>query len=155
MTVELVYAAGYTASDLASGEIGGMKVGPGTFIPHPIYSNVGRCLAGEKVYKELQALADLAGGLPATLPYEEDFFAPETKDLLNKYIMRNPKVSADNQHRLFRYLSDLLCSSYGGAASVGLLHGGGSPIMEKIAITGQYDIEARKNMVKRLAGIKD
>jgi hypothetical protein len=31
----------------------------------------------------------------------------------------------------------------------------GYPIMGKIAITGQYDIEARKRMVKRLAGIKD
>jgi 4-hydroxyphenylacetate 3-monooxygenase/4-hydroxybutyryl-CoA dehydratase/vinylacetyl-CoA-Delta-isomerase len=38
---------------------------------------------------------------------------------------------------------------------VGGLHGGGSPIMEKIAITAQYDIEARKRMVKRLAGIED
>jgi hypothetical protein len=27
-------------------------------------------------------------------------------------------------------------------------HGGGSPIMESIAITSQYDVDARKNMVK-------
>jgi len=155
MTTELVYAAGYVASDLASTEINGFKVGPGTYIPHPIYSNVGRCLAGEKIYHELEILADVAGGLPATLPYEEDFFAPETKDFLHKYIMRNPKISAENQHRLYRYLSDILCSSYGGVAALGLLHGGGSPIMEKIAIVGQYDIEARKNMIKKLAGIKD
>jgi hypothetical protein len=38
---------------------------------------------------------------------------------------------------------------------VAAIHGGESPTMEKIAITGQYDIEARKRMVKRLAGIKD
>jgi len=103
----------------------------------------------------LKVLAEVAGGLPATLPYEGDFFAPETRDLLHKYIMRNPDISAENQHRLFRYISDLLCSAYGGAASIGLLHGGGSPIMEKIAITGQYDIEARKDMIKKLVGIKD
>ncbi len=155
MTVELVYAAGYTSSDLAGPEIGGQKVGPGTYIPNPVYANVGRCLAGEKVYEELKVLAEVAGGLPATLPYEGDFFAPETRDLLHKYIMRNPDISAENQHRLFRYISDLLCSAYGGAASIGLLHGGGSPIMEKIAITGQYDIEARKDMIKKLVGIKD
>ena len=29
------------------------------------------------------------------------------------------------------------------------------PIMENIAITSQYDVESRKQMVKRLAGIKD
>jgi len=155
MIVELVYASGYTASALASPGINGQKVGPGTYIPHPVYCNVGRCLAGEKIYHELEMLADVSGGLPATLPYEEDFFAPETKNFLNKYIKRNPNISAENQHRLFRLVSDILCSSYGGAAALGLLHGGGSPIMEKIAIYGQYDIEARKNMVKRLAGIED
>jgi hypothetical protein len=34
-------------------------------------------------------------------------------------------------------------------------HGGGSPVMEEIAITTQYDIEARKTMVKKIAGIDD
>ena len=32
-------------------------------------------------------------------------------------------------------------------------HGGGSPIMEQIAITTQYDIESRKKLVKYLAGM--
>jgi 4-hydroxyphenylacetate 3-monooxygenase/4-hydroxybutyryl-CoA dehydratase/vinylacetyl-CoA-Delta-isomerase len=39
--------------------------------------------------------------------------------------------------------------------AVASIHGGGSPIMEKIAITSQYDIKARKRMVRHLAGIKD
>ncbi len=149
MVAELGYAAGYTASSK------GVRARSGTYIPDVVYCNVGRCLSGENVYHELQMLADIAGGLPATLPYEEDFFNETVGPLLHKYIMRNPKVSAENQHRLFRMISDTLCSSYGGASAVGGLHGGGSPIMEKIAITAQYDIEARKKMVKRLAGIED
>jgi len=40
-------------------------------------------------------------------------------------------------------------------SAFGSYHGGGSPIMEQIAITSQYDINTRKEMVKRLAGIKD
>jgi len=36
-----------------------------------------------------------------------------------------------------------------------LRNGGGSPVMEQIAITTQYDIEARKKMVKAIAGIDD
>lgn len=149
MVTELAYAAGFTASSK------GIRARCGTYIPDVVYCNVGRCLSGENVYHELQILADVAGGLPATLPYEEDFYNEKVGPLLHKYIMRNPNVSAENQHRLFRMISDTLCSSYGGAAAVGGLHGGGSPIMEKIAITAQYDIEARKKMVKRLAGIVD
>lgn len=149
MVTELAYAAGFTASAKA------VRSRSGTYIPDVVYCNVGRCLSGENVYHELQILADVAGGLPATLPYEEDFYNEKVGPLLHKYIMRNPKISAENQHRLFRMISDTLCSAYGGAAAVGGLHGGGSPIMEKIAITAQYDIEARKQMVKRLAGIVD
>ncbi len=149
MVTELAYAAGFTASAK------GVRSRSGTYIPDVVYCNVGRCISGENVYHELQLLADVAGGLPATLPYEEDFYNEKVGPLLHKYIMRNPKISAENQHRLFRMISDTLCSAYGGAAAVGGLHGGGSPIMEKIAITAQYDIEARKAMVKRLAGIVD
>lgn len=149
MVTELAYAAGFTASSK------GIRARSGTYIPDVVYCNVGRCLSGENVYHELQLLADVAGGLPATLPYEEDFYNEKVGPLLHKYIMRNPNITAENQHRLFRMISDTLCSSYGGAAAVGGLHGGGSPIMEKIAITAQYDIEARKKMVKRLAGIVD
>ena len=32
-------------------------------------------------------------------------------------------------------------------------HGGGSPVMEQIAITTQYDIESRKKLVKYIAGM--
>jgi len=52
-------------------------------------------------------------------------------------------------------VGDILCSAYGGASALGAIHGGGSPIMEKIAITSQYDIEARKKMAKEIAGIKE
>jgi aromatic ring hydroxylase len=52
-------------------------------------------------------------------------------------------------------MGDILCSASGGIANVGNYHGGGSPVMEQIAITTQYDIEERKSLVKYLAGIKD
>jgi aromatic ring hydroxylase len=159
-TTELGYAAGYTASDLGKPQVyiprvGFTPYGPGNYIPHSIYCNVGRCLTGEAVFREAEILCDLAGGMPATFPYEGDFLNPETKDLLNKYIMRNPDVSAENAAQLWRYVGDALCSSAAGVHCVGSYHGGGSPIMENIAITGQYDIESRKAMVKRIAGIKD
>jgi 4-hydroxyphenylacetate 3-monooxygenase/4-hydroxybutyryl-CoA dehydratase/vinylacetyl-CoA-Delta-isomerase len=35
------------------------------------------------------------------------------------------------------------------------VHGGGSPVMETIAILSNYNFEERKKVVKRLAGIKD
>src|SRR5208283_6106946 len=90
-----------------------------------------------------------------TFPYEGDLVNPETKDLLYKYIMRNPDIHPEDAAKLWMYIGDMLCSATGGVHLFGAYHGGGSPIMENIAITGQYDINARKEMVKKLAGIKD
>jgi len=35
------------------------------------------------------------------------------------------------------------------------VHGGGSPIMETIALSIEYDFETRKNLAKYLAGINE
>ena len=158
MTSELGYAAGYTASDLGKPEVympgvGFVPYGPGSYIPNSIYCNVGRCLSGEAVYREAEILCDLAGGVVATFPHEQDFLNPETKDLLLKYTKRNPKISAEDQAQFWRYLGDILCSATGGITSMANFHGGGSPVMEQIAITTQYDIESRKKLVRYIAGM--
>jgi aromatic ring hydroxylase len=160
LTTELGYAAGYTASAMGKPEVympgtGFVPYGPGSFIPNSIYCNVGRCLTGEAVYREAEILADISGGVAATFPYEGDFVNPETRDLLLKYTKRNPEKSAEETAQFWRYLGDVLCSATGGVNNMASYHGGGSPIMESIAITTQYDIEERKRLVKQIAGIKD
>ena len=160
MVTELGYAAGYTASDLGKPEIympgvGLIPYGPGSYIPNSIYCNVGRCLTGENVFREAEIITDLSGGIPATFPHENDFVNPETRDYLYKYITRNPKISPQNAAQFWRYVGDAYCSATGGIHLFGSYHGGGSPVMESIAITTQYDIETRKQMVKDIAGIND
>jgi aromatic ring hydroxylase len=158
LTSELGYAAGYTASDLGKPEVyipgvGFMPYGPGSYIPHSIYCNVGRCLTGEAVWRESEILCDISGGVVATFPHEKDFANPETGELLMKYTERNPDIPVEDQAQFWRYLGDFLCSATGGIMNIGNYHGGGSPIMEQIAITTQYDIESRKKLVRYLAGM--
>jgi len=160
MVTELGYAAGYTASDLGKPEVympgvGFIPYGPGSFIPNSIYCNVGRCLSGENVFREAEIIVDLSGGIPATFPHEGDFVNPEIKEHLYKYIMRNPQISPENAAQFWRYVGDMYCSATGGVHLFGSYHGGGSPIMESIAITTQYDIDYRKELVKKVAGIND
>jgi len=114
----------------------------------------GRRLAGENIYHEYELLADLAGGLACTLPFEEDFYNEETGDLLNKYIMRNPKLSSEYVHRAFRLVENILASDLTGVTQIAGVHGGGSPIMETIMMVGTYDIEKMKDVARYLAGIK-
>jgi len=144
---ELVYAAGVAAAVTAQ------QSPAGTYIPDPVYCNVGRRHAGLNIYHEYEIVADLAGGLPATLPMEGDFYHEKLGPLLDKYMMRNPRISAADQHRCFRALSDAICSGLAGLLQIAGLHGGGSPVMENIATLGFYDLETRKNIAKHLAGI--
>ena len=148
-TAELIYAAGI------AGAVHAKSSAAGTFVPDAIYSNVGRRLAGESTYEAWGMMADVAGGFPVTMPFEEDYFDPTTQAWLEKYTVRNPKVSAEKMHRLQRTISDYLASSWAGVWQVAAVHGGGSPAMENVAITGLYDFEERKRIVKRLAGIED
>jgi aromatic ring hydroxylase len=155
---ELGYAAGYTASEMGKPEVyipglGQVPFGPGSCIPNSLYCNVGRCLTGESVYHEQEILCDIAGGVPATFPFEQDLANDELKDLMAKYLKRTPNMSVDDQMRFWMYMGDMTVSDLSGAMNYGSYHGGGSPIMEQIAITSQYDIQARKNLVKRLAGM--
>ena len=65
----------------------------------------------------------------------ESFYDPETADLCNKYIMRNPAYTAEETHRVMRMMEDKLCDSFEAAQAVAGVHGGGSPLME----TDHYD----------------
>lgn len=144
---ELVYAAGIAASYHSK------KTASGTYIPNSNFVNVGRRFAGENIFHEWEILCDVAGGIYATLPFEEDWFSEDTKGYLEKYIMRNPRISAENQHRLFRMISDLMCSAWSGVELAGQYHGGGSPIMETIGLLRDYDFKVKIDAVKYLAGI--
>lgn len=149
VTAELVYGSGIAAA------VTSRKNSSGALEPNFLYSNCGRYFAGVNIYHEYDTLASIAGGLPATIPPEEEFINEETKGYMEKYIMRNPDVSAENQHKLFRFISDYSCSSIGGVYQYAGVHGGGSPIMEKIGIRSFYDLESKKNIVKYLAGIEE
>lgn len=157
---ELGYAAGYTASALGKPEVyipgmGSVPYGPGSCIPNSIYANVGRCLTGEAVFKEQEMLCSIAGGLPATFPNEGDLTDPELKPLLEKYLMRNPDVPIEDQIKFWMLYIDYSCSGFAGPMNYGNYHGGGSPIMEQIAITSQYNIKLRENIVNSIAGIEE
>ncbi len=144
---ELVYAAGIASSVQAT------TSSSGVVIPNPVYSNVGRRLAGENIYHEHNILVAIAGGLPATLPFEEDFINDKTAPFLEKYLKRVKSVSSEDVHRCFRSISDLTCSAWGGVWQIAGVHGGGSPIMETIAILSNYNLKQKTDIAKFLSGI--
>ncbi len=146
---EIVYASGIAAAARSK------KSSSGIYTPEFLYSNTGRYMAGVNIYHEYDILNAISGGLPSTLPPEEDWLNPETGPYLEKYISRKPDISAEKLHRLYRFISDFSCSAMAGWSQYAGVHGGGSPIMEKIGIRSEYDLEGKKKIAKYLAGIQD
>lgn len=146
---ELVYAAGIAAS------IKSTKAPSGTQIPNVIYANVGRRHAGHNIYHEYNTLCDIAGGLPATLPLSSEYNSPVVGNFVRKYVSRRDGVSPENHYRAAHLASDLLTSEFATILQIAGVHGGGSPIMEDIAIMGSYDLNTKKSLAKYLAGIKE
>lgn len=147
-TSELCYGTGIAAA------INGYKSPSGTFIPDIMYCNVSRRHAGVNIYHEYDILADIAGGMPATLPRPGDWTSEETRPFVEKYMSRNPNVNVQDVLKAFAFVQGLSCSEMAGVSQYAGVHGGGSPRMEQIAIMGAYNIENTKNIAKRLAGIK-
>jgi len=145
---ELVFAAGESSARHSE------KSPSGTQIPDEILTNAGRRLAGENIYEEYKILADLSGGLIATLPFEGSFFSEEVGDLAMKYLKRNPRVKPEYIYRCFRGIEAMVVSDLGGLMQVAGLHGGGSPAMETITMMMRYDTERLKDIAKYLFGIK-
>lgn len=146
---ELVYAAGIAAAYKST------KASSGTQVPNVIYANVGRRHAGHNIYHEFNTLCDIAGGLSATLPLSTEYNHPEVGKFVEKYVTRREGVSSEDCWRAFALASDLLTGEYSTVIfQVAGVHGGGSPIMEDIAIMGSYDLESKVKIAKHLAGIE-
>ena len=144
---ELAYAAGLAAA------VFGEKTDSGVFFPNPIYANVGRRFTGELIYHEYNTLTEIAGGIAATLPFGEDFEHEPCRDQLMRFIKRNPDLSAEDSLKIWKLVENVGASPMTAWYEIAGVHGGGSPIMETIALGIEYDFETRKKLARYLGGI--
>jgi aromatic ring hydroxylase len=147
-TSELCYGSGIAAA------VNATKSPSGTFVPDIMYCNASRRHAGLNIYHEYDILADIAGGMPATLPRPKDWTNEETRPFIEKYMARNPNVNVQDALKAFAFVQAISCSELAGVSQYAGVHGGGSPRMEQIAIMQSYNVENSKNLAKRLAGIE-
>lgn len=144
---ELAYAAGVAAA------VYGEKTSSGVFFPNEIYANVGRRMTGELIYHEYNLLTEIAGGISVTLPFEQDFQAEDTKRSLERFIVRNSKLPADISLKIWKFVESVGASPMTAWYMIAGVHGGGSPVMETIALNLGFDYDERKRLARYLAGI--
>lgn len=113
-------------------------------------------------YEIVRLAEDIAGGLMVTMPSQADFRSQTVVgkngetigDVCNKYFVGSPRCTTEERMRVLRFLENICL----GSAAVGYrtesMHGAGSPQAQRIMISRQGNINAKKELAKEIAGIK-
>lgn len=144
---ETLYACGIACS------ASGVRTASGTYLVDMLLANVCKQNVTRFPYEIARLVEDIAGGLFVTMPSEKDLRHPEIGPKIEKYLGGTASVSTEHRLRVLRLVENLTL----GTAAVGYrtesMHGAGSPQAQRIMIARQGNIEAKKELAKRIAGI--
>jgi len=121
-----------------------------SFMPDPVFSNIGKLLLATKIYDMHRIAHTVSGGLIVTLPGPDEDHNPETAARLSDVLRAHPDVPYEQRIQTARFIEDLTAGYQGGWYSVISLHGGGSPAAMKQEIWRNYPIGSKVELVERL-----
>ena len=121
-----------------------------TFMPDPVFSNIGKLLLATKIYDMHRIAHYVSGGLIVTLPGPDEDHNPETGAKLSEVLRANPDVPYEQRIETARFIEDLTAGYQGGWYSVISMHGGGSPAAMKQEIYRNYPIGSKVELVERI-----
>jgi len=133
----------------------GHKTASGTYLIDLLLANVCKQNVTRFPYEIARLAEDIAGGLMVTMPSEKDLKHPEIGKVLEKYLKGTANVSVEDRCRVMRLVENITL----GTAAVGYrtesMHGAGSPQAQRIMIARQSNLEHKKKLAKKIAGIKE
>ncbi len=124
----------------------------GIYNVDPVLSNTSKLFEGKELAEVIRMMVEIAGGMTTDLPSDKDFANPEIGPLLTKYLKGVDGVSTEDRVRLFRLIEKLAFESRDIVSNI---HGAGSPETHRMTILRNADIESKKKLAKKLAGIKE
>ncbi|MGL5439010.1 MAG: 4-hydroxyphenylacetate 3-hydroxylase family protein [Filifactoraceae bacterium] len=131
----------------------GQKTESGNYIIDLLLANVCKQNVTRFPYEISRLAEDIAGGLMVTMPSEKDMNHPEIGKYVEKYFAGKSGTSTENRLRVLRLIENLTL----GTAAVGYrtesMHGAGSPQAQRIMISRQSDLEAKKALARNLSNV--
>ena len=149
--VELItITESFFACGVAASVYGKMDEHSKSFMPDPVFSNIGKLLLATKIYDMHRIAHYVSGGLIVTLPGPDEDHNPETAARLSEVLRANPDVPYEQRIQTARFIEDLTAGYQGGWYSVISLHGGGSPAAMKQEIYRNYPVGSKVELVERI-----
>jgi len=138
-------ASAYTARELPSG----------IFMNDSLLANVCKQNVTRFPYEIARLSQDIAGGLMATLPSEQDFKHEGVGPILDKYLKGKTDVPTEARVRMLRLIECMTVGHNAAGYLTESMHGAGSPQAQRIQIQRQMNVEQKKAYARKLAGIKN
>jgi 4-hydroxybutyryl-CoA dehydratase/vinylacetyl-CoA-Delta-isomerase len=144
---ETLYACGLGCS------VAGKAMASGTYLVDLLLANVCKQNVTRFPYEIARLAEDLAGGLMVTMPSEKDLRHEEIGPLVEKYLRGVAEFPTADRMRILRLLESFTMGTAAASYRAESMHGAGSPEAQVIMIGRLSDLEAKKALAKRLAGI--
>lgn len=142
---EAIYGCSIAASVEAS------PTPSGIYAVEPVLANVSKLYEGKELAEVNRMMIEIAGGMVADIPSDKDFANPDIGPLLTKYLKGADGISTEDRVRIFRLIEKLAFESRDIVSNI---HGAGSPETHRMTILRNSNVEAKKKLAKKLAGIK-
>lgn len=146
---ETLYSCGIACS------AAGQKTPAGNYLVDLLLANICKQNVTRFPYEIARLLQDIAGGLFVTCPSSKELSDPESKKIIEKYLVGAEGIDTVDRIKMLRLIENLTL----GRAAVGYLtesmHGAGSPQAQRIMINRLGNLEEKKKLAKSLAGIEN
>jgi 4-hydroxybutyryl-CoA dehydratase/vinylacetyl-CoA-Delta-isomerase len=120
----------------------------GIAVPNPLYTNIAKLYSNQNFSKILEGLVDIAGGIIATMPSEEDIRG-EMANVIAKYLAG--AVNGRERIKILKIVKELAgSSSFVGYALSLMIHAEGSIEASRIAMIREYNLEEAEKLVERI-----
>lgn len=127
----------------------------GIWMNDEMLSNVCKHNVTRFPYEIARLAQDLAGGIVATMPSEADLRSEEVGPLLERMLAGRADVPTEDRMRIIRLIENLTLGRNAVGYLTESLHGAGSPQGQRIQIWRGMDVELKKVLARKLAGIEE
>jgi 4-hydroxybutyryl-CoA dehydratase/vinylacetyl-CoA-Delta-isomerase len=130
----------------------GTKAPSGGYLNDFLLGNSVKYYSSQQLFELIKLMNYPAGGQVLTQPSEADFRSKEVGRFIDKYLKGKADVSTENRLRMMRFIET---NSIGCHNHLGELHGAGSPQTQLDIAYATGNLEHKKNLAKKLAGIQE
>lgn len=124
----------------------------GIYNVDPILSNTSKLFEGKDLAEVYRMMIEIAGGGVTDLPSDKDFANSEIGHFLNKYLKGADNFATEDRIKMLRLVEKL---AFETRDIVSNIHGGGSPETHRMTLLSNIDIESKKKIARKLAGIEE